>query len=264
MTSVVSSIAGSVVGGLISKKGADKAAQVQENAAKSAEGLQLYTFEEQKRLQEPFRNAGLDAQNKLIELLGLAGAPGIAAPGADSPDFGYAMRDFNQQDLQKDIGANFGDFDTYNWQTDPGYNFRLGEGIKALDRSAAARGRLLSGNQLKAITQYGQDFASNEFGNVFNRFQTQRRNKTADYMDAFNRFQTNRANKLTPLQSLMGSSQTAANTVGSAASNYGSNVGNLRLEGANARASGYAGSANALNKTVGGITNAAVDYFERQ
>jgi hypothetical protein len=51
----------------------------------------------------------------------------------------------------------------------PGYQFRLGEGIKALDRSASARGRTLSGPQIKAVQRYGEGLASSEFGNYQNR-----------------------------------------------------------------------------------------------
>jgi hypothetical protein len=58
-------------------------------------------------------------------------------------------------------------------QADPGYGFRLSEGLKALERSAAARGGLLSGGTGKALTRYGQDMASQEFGNAFNRSLTQ-------------------------------------------------------------------------------------------
>lgn len=58
---------------------------------------------------------------------------------------------------------------SYQWQTDPGYAFRLAEGEKALERRQAAGGSYLSGASLKAATQYGQEFASNEFNNIFNR-----------------------------------------------------------------------------------------------
>jgi len=56
-----------------------------------------------------------------------------------------------------------------NFQGDPGYQFRLGEGMKALQNSAAAKGNLNSGATLKALTRYGQDFASNEYNTAYNR-----------------------------------------------------------------------------------------------
>lgn len=52
---------------------------------------------------------------------------------------------------------------------DPSYSFRLSEGQKALERSAAARGGLLSGRTLKAIQGYGQNMASQEFQNAYDR-----------------------------------------------------------------------------------------------
>jgi hypothetical protein len=45
----------------------------------------------------------------------------------------------------------------------PGYQFRMDQGREAIENSAIARGGLLSGNTMKAITDYGQDYASNEY-----------------------------------------------------------------------------------------------------
>lgn len=115
---------------------------------------------------------------------------------------------------------------------DPSYNFRLGEGMKALDRQAAARGGLISGGALKAAQRYGQDYASTEFGNAYNR-----------------------------LAGLAGIGQTSANNMGNAAGNFGVNAGNNMMAGANARASGYVGGANAL---TGGMSNAANIYQNNQ
>jgi hypothetical protein len=56
--------------------------------------------------------------------------------------------------------------------SDPSYAWRLGQGVEALDRSAAANGSLNSGGQLKALTRYGQGLASTEFQNDFARNNT--------------------------------------------------------------------------------------------
>jgi hypothetical protein len=53
---------------------------------------------------------------------------------------------------------------------DPSYDFRLNEGRKTVENSAAAKGGALSGNALRAITDYGQDYASREYGNEFQRW----------------------------------------------------------------------------------------------
>lgn len=52
---------------------------------------------------------------------------------------------------------------------DPGYKFRLGQGQQVLENSASARGLLNSGGTLKDILDYGQNAASQEYQNVFNR-----------------------------------------------------------------------------------------------
>ena len=109
---------------------------------------------------------------------------------------------------------------------DPSYQFRLGEGMKALDRQAAARGGLISGGALKAAQRYGQEFASNEFGNAYNR-----------------------------LANLAGIGQTATNNMGGAAGQFGTNAGNLMTGAGAARASGYVGGANALSSGLGQYMN---------
>jgi hypothetical protein len=57
----------------------------------------------------------------------------------------------------------------YNFKTDPGYQFRFEEGMRALDRSAAMRGGLLSGGTVRKAIRYGQGMASDEYANVYNR-----------------------------------------------------------------------------------------------
>lgn len=50
----------------------------------------------------------------------------------------------------------------------PEYTVPFDEGIRAMDASAASRGGLFSGNQMSAITRYGQDYASNQYNNYWN------------------------------------------------------------------------------------------------
>jgi hypothetical protein len=57
----------------------------------------------------------------------------------------------------------------YPIETDPGYQFRFNEGMRGLEGSAAARGGLLSGGFGRKAIRYGQDFASNEYTNIYNR-----------------------------------------------------------------------------------------------
>lgn len=133
---------------------AKSAAQTQADSAREANALLYKMYQEQKGLQEPFRGAGITAQNRLLDLLGLSQNRGAEG-------FGKYGRDFSMSDFT----------------ADPGYAFRLAEGQKTLDRQAAARGGLISGGALKAATRYGQDMGSQEYQNAFNRYQTNRANQ---------------------------------------------------------------------------------------
>lgn len=144
----------SLLGGAMAARGASQAAETQAGAADRTAALQKEMFDLQRAGQEPYRQAGLTGQNRLMELLGLGGDTGAAG-------YGKYGRDFSMAD----------------YQADPGYAFRLSEGQKALDRQAAARGGLISGGALKAAARYGQDMGSQEYQNAFNRYQTSRANQ---------------------------------------------------------------------------------------
>jgi hypothetical protein len=199
---------------------AKSAAKTQAGAAQAATDAQREIFERQVELQEPFREAGMAGQNRLMELLGLG-------------------KDKTAADYGKYASAEFG-MDKFT--ADPGYAFRMSEGMKGLERSAAARGGLLSGSALKGIQRYGQDLGSQEFQN------------------AFNRYQTSRANTLNPFQSLAGVAQSSANTLTSAAGTLGQNIGSNIIGAGNAAAAGQVGAANAFSQGVG----QGINYYQGQ
>ena len=220
MSLLASTALGAGIGsGIDASQAASDAAGAQVDAANRAADLQKQMFDKQVELQSPYREAGLTGQNRLMELLGLGGNTAAQGYGRYAKDFGM------------------GDF-----QADPGYGFRMSEGMKALDRTAAARGGLISGGALKAAQRFGQDLGSQE------------------YQNAFNRYQTNRTNQLQPLGNLMTLGQNAASNTGSAAQNYGNQAGEAYMGAGNARASGYVGSANALNSALSGGMN----YLQNQ
>ena len=196
-------VAGAVVtSAAIGSQAAKSAAKTQSSAANRAADLQQQQFERQVELQEPWRQAGITALNKLTPL-----------------------------------ATEYTPFGMDQFQQDPGYAFRMSEGMKALERSAAARGGLLSGGMLRGAQRYGQDLASQE------------------YMNAFNRYQAERNARLNPLQSLAGVGQTATNQLGQAGQTMASNVGQALGAAGQARASGYIGGANALSQGLGTYLN---------
>lgn len=207
-------IGSAVLGAGSSAIASSKAAKAQKQAADQSAAVQREMFERQVALQEPFRQGGMTAQNQILQLLGIGG-------DANAPGYGSMAKPFGMDQFQQD----------------PGYAFRQSEGMKALERSAAARGGLLSGSTMKGIQRFGQDLASQE------------------YQNAFNRYQVERAARLNPLQSLMGSGQSSANTLTGAAGSLGQGLSQAELAGGAARASGYVGASNALNQALSGVTN---------
>lgn len=224
MPDPITATVGSAVGGLVASsnqsRASRRAADAQVQSAAEAARLQREMFDRQVQLQEPFRQGGITSQNRIMELLGLGG-------DASAGDYGRYARDFSMNDFE----------------ADPGYGFRLSEGNKALERSAAARGMVLSGPMFKGVQRFGQDLASQE------------------YQNAFNRYQVNRSNQLNPLQSLMGSGQTATNTLTGAAGDLGRSLGENALGAGNARASGYIGSANAYTNAINQMGNLGAQYY---
>ena len=116
----------------------------------------------------------------------------------------------------------------------PGYQFRQDEGIRAIDRSASARGQLMSGGTLRELQRYGQGLASSEFGNYANR-----------------------------LASLAGIGQTAAfqggqlgALAGGQAGQSMANIGQSIMAGGTAQASGAIGANNAFQQGLGGVAGA--------
>lgn len=195
-------MAAAVVGSsLLGASSASSAADTQAAAADRAAQLQNEQFNRQIELQAPWRQAGERALGKL-------------EAASDYTPFGQAQ-----------------------FQADPGYAFRLGEGQKALERTAAARGGLISGGALKAAQRYGQEMGSQEYTNAFNRYQTERQAR------------------LGPLQSLAGVGQTSVNQLGQAGQAYATGAGEAMGQAAQARASGYMGGASALSQGLGQYMN---------
>src|SRR5574343_228406 len=193
---------------------------------------------------------------------GQAQAGQVGTIPGDDPYFGmYANGYQAAPDLMVGNYQDPGDFTMEKFQEDPGYAFRMSEGLKALDRTAAARGGLISGSALKAASRYGQDMASQEYQNAFNRY-NQNRNFNTDL------YQTNRTNALVPLGTLMASGQNAANQMGAAGQNYAGNAGTTYQQAGNAAAAGInaagqagaAGQMGVANSLGNAINTAASSY----
>ena len=223
-TSAIERLGGAAISSLASMYGAGKLGQASMDAAnrlatanQSSTQLQSQMYNDQVARQQPFYQAGLNALKPYTT--GIMGTPEQQAAGQP----GSLVRPFAATDFQ----------------ADPGYAFRVSEGLKALDRTAASRGGLLSGATLKGAENYNQNMASNEYNN------------------AYNRYVGNQATQRNALAGLTGFAPTAAQQIGNAGSNYATNVNNLStntatnyanadLTGAAARQSAYMGAGGAF------------------
>ena len=220
-------MSGVISSAVIGFMGAEEQASATESAAAASAAAQRYAtdiqkqmFEKQIELQEPWRQAGINALAKM-------------------------QAQYNQMPAAFTGQVNLGQ--------DPGYAFRLSEGQKALERSAAARGGLLSGGTLKGTQRFAQDLASQEYQNAYNRALTQYNAAAQREATGYNR-----------LAALAGVGQTATGALSSAAGQTGSNLGNLYYNAGQSagqsRASGYMGVGNAA---TGGL-NSYLNYSQNQ
>ena len=261
---VASAVIGSaVIGGVVASKGASKAAKAQRDAANQASQTELEMFYQNRDDLQPWRDAGGASLGELEHLLGISGGarPAVEDQVAirnrlkdeyDQSGKKWTTDTLNaavikeQQAQQRALSAytanqrtqasrdpTFGSlnrsFSLADFQKDPGYQFRMDEGMRGVESSAAARGGALGGRALKELTRYGQGYASNEYGNAYNRF---------------NNDQTQRFNRLS---SLAGTGQTATTQTAQMGQQTASNVAGNQMAVGNARASGYVGQANAIS-----------------
>jgi hypothetical protein len=190
--------------------GGNKAANEQKKAAKKAAKLQKQALAQQLALTKPYVEAG---KNALAEYQKL---------------------------------APYEDFGMKQFQADPGYNFRMAEGLKGLERSASARGLLQSGGTLKGIQQYGQNLASAEYDNAFSRYLSQREAR------------------LDPYRYLSSQGQAAA--VGQAANvgSSGAALAEIAAARGNASAAQAAGVAGAIGNAFGSAAQGVGSYYASQ
>lgn len=187
--------AATLLGSYLSGETAKSAAEASAAASTRAAELQRETAREAMQLQERMYREGVERQRPYYEAGTNALAQMQGLTGAMPPAF-----QFRPEQLT----------------TDPGYGFRLSEGLKALERSAAARGGLLSGGTGKALTRYGQEMGSQEFGNAYNRALTE-----------YNALRQREGEQYNRLAGLAGVGGTTAQQLTSAGQQYGSQAGNI-------------------------------------
>lgn len=198
----IGAVAGSVGGALISSSASKKAAQIQGEAANKATDVQERMFQQTREDLAPYNAVG---QGALTTLANFYGINSDGTPSTDGALSAGALEAFRNS---------------------PDYQFALTEGVKGIDRSAASKGLLLSGGQLKGVTDYASGLAT-----------------------------TNLNNYLTRLRDLAGLGENAGAQTGNLALSTGRGIADTTLAGGEAAASGVVGSANAFSSGINNVIN---------
>lgn len=245
-----------------SKKGADAAKDAGKQSAAgstAANDLIWKMFEQQQAQQQPFYNAGVQAQDRYLQMLGLnptsqtaqsttpydpaaaylASNPDVAASAFKDNPYSHYQQYGQKEGRKWNTSAPAAQkpaaltqqqaFDTFRNQ--PGYQFGLDQGNKSVQASAAARGGLNSGATLKALQRYGTDYADQQ-----------------GYTPYMNK-----------LAGLFGGAQTAAGQMGSYGQNAASNIGQNTQNAANARANSTYNTGQAWQQGINDL-----GYFANQ
>lgn len=306
------SIGASLLGGLMGKSSASKAAKAQEAATQAAIAEQRRQYDQTREDQMPWLNTGSSAINRLGYLLGL-GSPveggktrdqlieqyrpqftsnsstqGAWHVGPDGKTYDLSNYKHDPNNPYRDqigvasesygAGRNFDylgfkplstsqgstdmsglnayvdnlingqtanadgqygsltkSFGLDNFNKDPGYQFRLDEGQKSLDRAQSARGNFLSGAAIKASNRFNQDYATGEYQNSYNRYNN-------DQTTLYNR-----------LSGVSGAGQNSSNTLANVGANTSGSIADLLTQGGNARAAGIIQGSNAMNQGLSSI-----------
>ena len=208
VTDFVGDVIGDITGSNKQAKAAQNAAAQQAAAAEKASQIQKDMFEQVRSDLNPYRTAG---SNALAQLMGGMGQDG------------QFMKTYSGQDIYDD----------------PSYQFRVNQGNNAIQGSAAAQGGLLSGATLKALQNYGQESASQEYQNAYNRF-------NADQTNQYNR-----------LSNLVGIGQNAAAQTGNAGTQTAQAIASNTMQGANSQAAGTIAAGNSVANGFGSLLGLA-------
>lgn len=212
MTAAIA-IGGSAITGMMGANAAEDAASQQAAASDRSAATQLQMFNTINQQQAPYRQAGQNALGALQSGLSLTPAQG---PVAD-----YFTKQFGANDLNANLAPN--------------WKFQLDQGLGAIKNQASVGSGMLSGNTLRGINDYAQNFAGNAYQQAYNNF-------TANQSNIFNRLST-----------IAGLGSASNQQSAQAATAAGQGIGAAQQAAGAAQAAGTVGSANAM---TGGLNNA--------
>jgi len=224
-------------------KASEKAGDVQADASKYAADISQKQYEQTRKDQMPWLNAGKNALGDLTQYID------------KSPDFNDKWGGRIESAYQN--GQLTGGLDPNNFQNDPSYQFRKQEGMDGIQSSAAASGSLLSGAALKSLNQYNSDLASQEYGNAWQRDQAEKQNLmntlSGNRSQDYQLFSNEDSRLYNQLANLAGVGQQTANDLGVFGAQNAATQGDARINGANAQANGLIGAASSKTQGINNL-----------
>lgn len=230
--------AGAIGGALISSSGAQSAADTEAAGASQADATQLNMFNKDQANLAPYLGNGISADNTLAYLMGTPGTTPPNAAGGTGPGAAGGAAYDPTAGVNTSLGAAGSlaqPFTAADFTADPGYQFSVDQGTQALQRSAAAKGGLMSGAALKDLSTYAQGTAAQEYQSVYDRYNT------------------NQNNLYSRLAGLSNAGQGAANTTGQMGTTTGADIANTQTSAASAQAAAQVAGTNAIGS---GLTTA--------
>lgn len=217
VTVAIVGAAATVASGAMASDAAGNAADKQLQGTREGQAQQLAMYQQQRQDLQPYVYAGQGSLNQLTQ---------GTMPGGD---------------LVRRFGAS-------DFQTDPGYQFRMEQGQRAIEGTGASRGMQLSGNTLAALTSFGQNLGSQEYQNAYSRYVADQANRAKQYQYLASMSQNSAAGQAS-----------AAGTTGELQAQYSGAAGT-------AAARGDINQANIYQGTAGQLSNLAGQYgaYQRQ
>ena len=235
----VGTLAAGVIGSSMQADAASDAANAAAESGELSAYYQWKQYQQQRADQQPWLDAGTSAVNRIASGLE-SGGEFDTVPTFTAPDFSFTSEDL---------------------YSDPSYAFRKQEGLDAVNASNSASGLFGSGRGYNALMERGQDLASQEYSNAYNRAQTEYGNQYTADLAEYNS-QLNSQNTLyNRLAGVSGTGQTTASQIGSTGMTAATNAGNALMSSTNASNAGNVGAANAYSTGLQSAGNSATSLL---
>ena len=240
-------LGGSIISGVMGSNASSNASSAQQASDAAATAEQRRQYDLTRADYAPYRQVGTGALNQLAALYGI---PAYAAPVSSGGNGGGVYGGLMGASGRNGVRLNYrataappstpmsvnappapGTPNYSSFFSSPDYNFARTEGQRGLEQSAAARGGAFSGNALRALADYNQGLASQQYGNYYNR-----------------------------LAGLAGIGQNATNSTAQFGANAANQISANSIAAGDARASGIMGSANSWSNALNSGLNAYGAY----